>query len=286
MEAGGRRVRLTNLDRPMWPDEGFYKRDLIGYYERVAAAIVPHLAGRPVSMVRMPLGVSGRIFLQNECRGAPDWMATATLRLQTGEARRYCVIDDLPSLLWVANLGTVELHPYPARANSPDTPIALLLDLDPGPGTTIADACRVALVLRELAAERGLEPLPKTSGGAGIHLYAPLAEPHTFDAARALGRELATAARERLPDLVAPPEARARQPGTVLVDWLQNDPRRSTIAPYSLRAGARLRVSTPLLWEEVEAGENLRFGPADVIARLGEHGDLFRTAAVDPDAPK
>ena len=188
VEVDGRRLELTNLDRVLWPNMGFAKRDLVAYYARVAPAILPHLAGRPLSMVRLPHGAGGRIFLQNECRGAPEWMTTASLRLRTGEVRRYCVVDDRPSLLWVANLGTVELHPYPARADRPDAPPALLLDLDPGEGTTIADACRVALALRALARDRGLRPLPKTSGGAGLHLYAPLRAGTTFGAARTLGR--------------------------------------------------------------------------------------------------
>jgi bifunctional non-homologous end joining protein LigD len=270
-------VDLTNLDRVLWP--GFTKADLVAYYTSVAAVLLPHLAGRPLSMVRAPHGASGRLFLQNECRGAPDWMTTASLRLQSGEVRRYCVIDDLRSLVWVANLAAVELHPYPTRADRPDEPVALLLDLDPGPGTAFGEACRVALLLRELAAPRGLDPLPKTSGGAGLHLYARLAAGTTFDAARHLARELAGAASERLPELVAPPSARSRQDGRVLVDWHQNSPRRSTIAPYSLRAEAALGVSTPLRWDEVENGELPRFRPPDVLARVERHGDLFAGVA-------
>jgi bifunctional non-homologous end joining protein LigD len=279
----GRTLRLTSLDRVLWPaPHEFTKRDLVAYYAAVAGASVTHLSGRPLSMVRLPHGVNGRVFLQNECRGAPEWMTTASLRLRDGTVRRYCVVDDLPSLVWVANLGTVELHPYPAPASRPDSPVALLLDLDPGPGLSLRDACAVALALRPLCAERELRPLPKTSGGDGLHLYAPLAAGTTFADARSVGREIAAAAHERLPELVAPPDARSRQPGRVLVDWLQNDPRRSTIAPYSLRAGERVRVSTPLLWDEVEAAAEdataaaaLRFGPADVLERLERFGDLF-----------
>lgn len=280
VEVDGRELTLTNLDRVLWPTPRFTKGDLVDYYTRVAPAILPHLAGRPLSMVRLPHGVTGRLFLQNECRGAPDWMATAELTLRTGETRRYCVVNDAASLVWVANLGTVELHPYAAPAERPDEPPALLLDLDPGPGTTFADVCRVALALRRLAAERGLVPLPKTSGGAGLHLYARLHAGTNFETARTLGRALAAATTRELPDLIAPPDARARQADRVLVDWLQNDPRRSTIAPYSLRVDRAPGVSTPLLWSEVEAATSpLRFNPRAVLRRIDEHGDLFAAAA-------
>lgn len=279
IEAGGRRLELTSLDRLLWP--GFSKRDLISYYARVADVLVPHLAGRALTMVRFPLGVRGRAFLQNECRGAPPWMTVAPLRLQTGELRRYCVIDDLASLLWVANLGTVELHPYPSLAEREGEPLALLLDLDVGEGTSFRDACRVALAVREIASRHRLRPLPKASGGTGLHLYAPLPSRTGFDEARTLARSVAAAASERMPDLVSPPDARSRRPGKVLVDWLQNDPRRSTIAPYSLRAGRELRVSMPLHWHEVEqaasaaSGRGPVFGPDEALRRIEAEGDLF-----------
>src|SRR3954447_20946498 len=186
------KVELTNLDRPLL--DGFTKRDLIDYYVAVAPAILPHLAGRPLSLVRFPAGLEGRGFLQNECRGAPEWMRTATLELQGGRTRRYCVIDDLPSLVWVANLSTVELHPYRFDCERPAVPLEVMLDLDPGPGTTILDACRVALALRErLGAAR-----VKTSGAAGLHVVLPGAA-DSFPAARALAREIAAEAAARDP---------------------------------------------------------------------------------------
>src|SRR3954452_5889697 len=137
------RVELTNLDRPLL--DGFTKRDLIDYYVAVAPAILPHLTGRPLSLVRFPSGLEARGFLQNECRGAPEWMRTATLTLQGGRTRRYCVVDDLASLVWVATPPTVEMHLYLFDCERPERPVAVLLDLDPGPGLTILDACRVAL---------------------------------------------------------------------------------------------------------------------------------------------
>jgi bifunctional non-homologous end joining protein LigD len=259
------KVELTNLDRPLL--DGFTKRDLIDYYVAVAPALLPHLSGRPLSLVRFPSGLEGRGFLQNECRGAPEWMHTATLRLQDGRTRRYCVVDDLESLVWVANLTTVELHPYRFHCERPDVPLAVMLDLDAGRGTTILDACRVALALRERAGEA----IVKTSGVSGLHVELPGAA-ESFPEARVLARGLAEAVAAE--DPAVEPHANARRPGRILIDWRQNHDRRSTVAPYSLRATIPLGVSTPVSWTEIEgalaSGDRgaLRFTPADVLARL------------------
>jgi bifunctional non-homologous end joining protein LigD len=207
-------------------------------------------------------------------------MRTASLRLRTGATRRYCVVDDLSSLLWVANLSTVELHPYLARHERPQHPVQVVLDLDPGPGAGMLDACRVALAVRARLQSRGHEPVVKTSGVSGLHVAVPLRDTTLAESrnlARALAAELATDD----PLRVASPDARARQPAQVLVDWRQNDERRSTAAPYSLRATLPLGVSTPLRWSEIETAlaacdaNALRFSPADVLRRIERDGDLF-----------
>jgi bifunctional non-homologous end joining protein LigD len=207
-------------------------------------------------------------------------MRTATLQLRTGAKRRYCVVDDLSSLLWVANLSALELHPYLARHERPEYPVQVMLDLDPGTGAGMLDACRVALAARERLGERRLVPVVKTSGVSGLHVAVPLHDTSLSEArdfARALAAELANDD----PVRVASPDARARQPGQVLVDWRQNDDRRSTAAPYSLRATVPLGVSMPVRWSEVEtaltAGDAglLRFSPADVLRRIESDGDLF-----------
>jgi bifunctional non-homologous end joining protein LigD len=259
------KVELTNLDRPLL--DGFTKRDLIDYYVAVAPAILPQLTGRPLSLVRFPAGLEGRGFLQNECRGAPEWMRTATLELQGGRTRRYCVVDDLDALVWVANLTTVEIHPYRFDCERPDVPLAVMLDLDAGPGTTILDACRVALALFE----RRPDAIVKTSGVTGLHVELPGAA-DSFPAARELARSLAEAVAAE--DPTVEPVANARKPGQILIDWRQNHDRRSTVAAYSLRATIPLGVSTPVGWDEVAdalaAGDPraLRFTPAAVLARL------------------
>src|SRR4051794_32737454 len=264
VEVGGRRVALTSLDRLLWPDQGFTKRDLIAYYAAVAPAIVPQLAGRPLTMARFPHGVQGRGFLQNECRGAPPWLRTATLELRTGARRRYCIVDDAAALVWVANLGTIELHPYPSAVERPDMPLAVLFDIDRGPGTTLADACRIALRLRARLTADGLPALVKTSGASGLHVSAPV-DGADFAAARRYARAVAASLAEELPELVADPNATARRPGRLLIDWRQNDPRRSTAAAYSLRATIPPGVSTPLRWDEIEAAPAaLRHAPPDV----------------------
>jgi bifunctional non-homologous end joining protein LigD len=281
IEVGGRRIRVTSLDRVLWPETGFTKAHLIDYYRSVAPAILPHLEGRPLTLGRFPDGIDGRGFAQMECRGAPEWMATQPLRLRTGELRRYCVIRDEASLVWVANLSTVELHTYQFTGARPDEPVALALDLDPGPGRGLADACSAALLVRDALDELGLTGWPKTSGASGVHVFVPFGEAQPRERTRSLARRLAAELAEREPGLVTDDQRPAARRGVVLVDWLQAEPRRSIAAPYSLRATSRPQVSMPLGWEEVEqaAGEGdapaLRFGPDDALARIERDGDLW-----------
>ena len=282
VDLGGRTVRLTSPERPMWPGAGLTKGWLVDYYLAVADAILPHLAGRPLTLARFPEGTHRRGFLQNECRGAPPWMRTAVLPLRNERERRYCVIDDAAALAWVANLAAVELHPYLLDVAAPERPVALVVDLDPGPGVGLAECCRLALRVRELLAEGGLDPRVKTSGRAGLHLLAPV-DAMTFAQTRALARGLAERVVAEAPAAATATQKRSERTGRVLVDWMQNDPRRSTVAAYSLRAGATApRVSTPLAWDEVaaaarspQAAARVRFGPEDVLRRLERHGDLF-----------
>jgi bifunctional non-homologous end joining protein LigD len=284
VELEGRRLRLTSLDRVLWPRTGFTKGDLIDYYLAVAPVLLPHLADRPLTLGRWPQGVEGRGFAQMECRGRPDWLPTMPLRLRSGEVRNHCLVRDVPSLAWVANLGTIELHTYQFRAGRPDEPTALVLDLDPGPGAGLPEACRVALLLRERIEEEGMRACAKTSGGLGMHVFVPLDAPPPGAPARELARVLATRLANERPDLVTADQRPRERRRRVLVDWLQNEPRRSTVAPYSLRATDAPRVSTPVDWSEVETAAEegdatrLRLGPAEVLARVQRRGDLFAPA--------
>ena len=266
---------ITNPDRELWP--GVTKRWLVGWYEAVAAVLLPHLRGRPLTMARFPRGIAGRGFLQNECRGAPDYMTTATLELRGGRTRTYCVVDDVRSLLWVANQGTVELHPYLG-----EPPAAIAFDLDPQPPRGLDDARRVALRLRaELP-----DAVVKTSGATGLHVFVPNRERRGYDETRAFARAVADRLAAETPEEVSASTRPADRAGRVFVDWMQNHPRRSTIAPYSLRAlRDRPGVSAPLAWEEVERGGPLRLTPEEVLARIDAHGDLFAAAAHEAPGP-
>jgi bifunctional non-homologous end joining protein LigD len=270
--TGAPEVQLTNLDRILFPAPGFTKGDLVAYYEAVAPVLLPHLSGRPLTLGRFPAGIDGGGFATTECRGRPEWMRTAPVRLRSGEIRNHCVVDDLRSLLWVANLGTIELHAFPT---------GLVVDLDPGPRTGVLDCARVALRLRELLAAEGIEPFAKTTGSLGLHVHAGVALDRAAPLARAVAKRLANEQPETVTDSRDP----AARSGRVLVDWLQSNPRVTTILPYSLRATDHPRVAAPVTWEELAAAiadehpEALHFAPDDVVARTQRLGDPMRPVA-------
>ena len=269
-------VELSSPDKVLFPETGFTKADLAAYYARVAAALLPHVAGRPITLGRFPEGVARYGWYQTNCNGHPPWIATRRVGTQD-----YCILEDEAGLHWAANMGAIELHPLLARVDDVQRPLVLVLDLDPGPGADIADCCRVALRARELLAERGLDAHAKTSGGAGLHVYAPLRQHVTYAETKPLARELARLLAEDDPERVTDRMSRAARRGRVYVDWAQNDRAKSLVAPYSLRALPWPTVSTPLRWDEVEQGtaEKLVFAPEDAIARLEEAGDPFGACA-------
>jgi bifunctional non-homologous end joining protein LigD len=281
-EVDGRIVRLTSLDRVLWPETGATKGWLLHAYSRLAPALLPHLRGHPVTMWRFPEGVHEQGWWQNECRGAPAWVAEYRYTGKDGRRHRHCVIDDLSSLLWLVNLGTVEIHPFAFTVGAADTPAWQVYDLDPGEPAGLLEACQVALALREVLSAHGLRAFPKTSGSKGIHVFVPLGSGATFAASKASARSVAAALARDLPDRVVDRQARDLRGGKVLVDWLQNDRFRSTVAPYSLRATPEASVSTPVTWDEIAAvatgaadDSSLTFSVDDVLARIEAHGDLF-----------
>ncbi len=284
VEVGGRRLRLSNLDKVLYPATGFTKGEVIDYYTRVAPVLLPHLAARPLTLRRWPDGVTAQPFYDKDAsRHAPDWLRVVRLptpgSTKAHEEIGYAVIDDLPSLVWAANLAGLELHvpqwtvgPRGARR----TPDLLVFDLDPGPPATIVECARVAEAVREALAEDGLDCVAKTSGSKGMQVYASVKVP---DAARTA--EYAKAVAERLaaerPREVVARMAKAVRGGKVLVDWSQNNPAKTTVAPYSLRGRERPTVSTPLTWDEVgscRAPGDLEFTTDDVLARVAGDGDL------------
>jgi bifunctional non-homologous end joining protein LigD len=282
VEVEGRRFRLSNLDKVLWPAAGFTKGQMLDYYTCVAPTLLPHVSGRPMTLRRFPDGVERGDWYQIQWpRGAPAWLPTREVRARRGGVWRFCVIDDLPSLLWAANLAAIELHPLLAYGARPDEPTAVVFDLDPGPPADIVDCCEVALRLRYELDELGLAAFPKTSGSVGLHVYVPLNARHTYDETKAFARGLAQRLAETDPERVTERVQRTERAGRVLVDWLQNDATRSTVAPYSLRGTAWPTVSTPLTWDEVKEATTKRrpglltFDARLALDRLDRLGDVF-----------
>jgi len=268
VEVEGRQLALTNLDKPLYPD-GFTKGQLVDYYTRVSPVLLPHLRDRALTRVRCPDGVEGqRFFEKNTPRGTPDWVRTHRVN---GVA--YVVADDLPTLVWLANLAAVELHTHQWRIGG-DGPDQLVVDLDPGPPATVVECAQVALLVREHLVSLGLEPVVKTSGSKGLQVYAAAPVPDT----NAFAKVLAEGLERSHPDLVVSRMTKAVRPGKVLVDWSQNNPAKTTVTAYSLRARPRPTVSTPVTWDEVEAcrdPEDLAFTSDEVLERVARHGDLL-----------
>jgi bifunctional non-homologous end joining protein LigD len=279
----GRTLSLSNLDKVLYPVAGFTKGHVIDYYTRVAPAVLPHLEGRALTLKRYPNGVEGQFFYEkNAPSHRPEWVRTARVPIRTdGRTIDFVVADDLPTLVWLANLADLELHTSLARAADPKAPTILAFDLDPGPPATIVECARVALRLREVFAHLGLEGFPKTSGSKGMQVYVPLNVPTTYAQTKRFSQAIAQLLERRHPELVVSEMRKDLRPGKVFVDWSQNDEHKTTVAVYSLRAKEHPTVSTPLRWEEVEAvtesedPDELVFMSADVLERVAEHGDLF-----------
>ena len=282
VEVEGRRLRLSNVDKVLWPLTRFTKGQMIDYYVAVAPALLPHIAGRPLTLRRFPDGVEHLNWYQTQCRGRPDWLPTHPILTATGETHHYCLVNDLPSLVWVANLGTIELHPFLAAAADPDHPTMVVFDLDPGPPADITDCSDVAVRLREALGALGLSSFVKTTGSTGLHVCVPLNGEVTYEQTKSFARATARLLSEQHPDRIVDKMATSLRVARVLIDWLQNDPTRSTVAPYSLRGMAWPTVSMPVTWGEIEEALSLRrpelltFGIADVHERLAASGDIFR----------
>jgi len=284
VEIEGHVLRLSNLDKVLYPDDGFTKGQVIDYYRRIAPVLLPHLRGRVPTLVRAPDGAGGQVFFEKRCPGhRPKWVKTAVMgRYGRHAGFEGCVIDTLPALVWVANLAALELHTYQATTDDLTRPTALVIDLDPGEPATIVDCARVALTLRDTLAVLGLTAVVKTSGSKGLHLSVPLNTPGvTDDATKGLALALGQLLESRDPKRVTTVMAKEQRRGRVFVDWSQNDRAKTTIAPYSLRIRPRPLVSTPLSWREVEAthdrgdADALTFDAPAVLERVAAHGDLY-----------
>jgi bifunctional non-homologous end joining protein LigD len=291
VEVGGRTLTVSNLDKVLFPEVGVTKAQVIDYYVRVAPVLLPHLAGRPVTFTRWPDGVDGQTFFEkNSARHAPEWVRRVRIPSpgsSTGrETLDMVVLETVADLAWAANLAALELHVPQWQVDGdgqPALPDLLVLDLDPGPEAGLAECCAVAERLGARLEADGLDPVVKTSGSKGLQVYAPIEvadRDHPSRYARALAQELSG----ETPDDVVWRMEKVLRPGKVLIDWSQNNPAKTTVAPYSLRARAGATVSTPIGWDEVDEVRDgadpatLRFGTDDVLARVGEYGDLFDIA--------
>lgn len=300
----GRTLSLSNLDKPLYPASGarksgkgesgggrpFTKAQVIDYYRTIAPVMLPHLHGRAMTLVRFPDGADKPGFFEKNCPDhRPEWVATgAFLARSSGEIVNHCLVEDLPTLIWLANLAALELHAPMATVGDPEHPTAVVFDLDPGPPAATAEACAMALELRSILDRLGLAALPKTSGKKGVHVYLPLnptgpkkSRPTQQDC-QDFARAIADLMARRNPAGVVTTMAKAARGGKVFVDWSQNTRHKTTVAPYSLRAGERPTVSVPLDWDEVESAaeggdaDALRMSPASVLERVHADGDRFR----------
>jgi len=293
VEVDGRELKLTNLDKVLYPKASFSKGEVVDYYAKVAPAIVPHLAGRALTLRRFPEGVDDTeaAFFEKRCpKHRPEWVKTATVEAgpRAGDID-FCVCEDRPTLVWMAQLAAIELHPSLSLAKAPDRPTVLAFDLDPGAPADILDCCRVGLRLRELFDHFDLQSFAKTSGSKGLQIYVPLnndavtyeAEGEDGEGTKPLARAIAQLLEKQTPKEVVSKMKKVERKGKVFVDWSQNHRRKTTIAVYSLRARERPTVSTPVTWDEVKRAlerddpDSLAFEAADVLERIDEHGDLF-----------
>lgn len=286
----GRELSLSNLHKVLYGQAGFTKAQVIDHYTQLADVLLPHLAGRPITLKRYPDGVDGGHFYEKNCpEHRPDWVRTVTVassssRSDTGSIE-FCMIEDLPALVWVANLASLELHPYLHLGEDPDRPTAVVFDLDPGAPAGLVEAARVALRLRGMLDDLGLRSIPKTSGGKGMQVYLPLNTPVTYSQTGAFAKAAAQLLERAHPDQVTSNMRKELRRGKVLIDHSQNNRHKTTVAVYSLRARPEPTVSTPVTWSEVEEAAEadepdlLTFRSDAVVARVRERGDLFAPVA-------
>jgi bifunctional non-homologous end joining protein LigD len=280
VQVGERTLSLSNLDKVLYPEAGFTKGQVIDYYARIAPVMLPHLAGRALTFKRFPDGVAKPGFFEKRCpKHRPDWLPVATGPGDRGGPIAYCVIDEPAALVWAANLAALELHAPMALADDLDSPRAVVFDLDPGAPAAIRECAQVALAIRAMFEQIGLQAWPKSSGSKGLQIYVPVNGPLTHEHASSFALAVGQVLEKQLPDEVLTSMAKKDRKNKIFVDWSQNNRHKTTIAPYSLRAREQPTVSTPVSWDEVtaaaEGSADLRFEAADVLARIERDGDLF-----------
>ena len=283
VEVDGKHLSLTNLDKVLYPATGFTKGKVIDYYARIAPVLLPHLAGHPLTLKRYPEGVDKEYFFEkNATKHRPDWVKTAPIWSEGNQRNvNYILANDLPTLVWIANLAGIELHPSLSLAKDISSPRSMVFDLDPGPPANIVQCCQVGMWLREIFEHFGLQSFPKTSGSKGLQIYVPLNSPTSYDVTKAFAHALARLLENEHRELVVSDMKKQLRVGKVFVDWSQNDEHKTTISVYSLRARERPTVSTPVKWDEVELALKkkdatlLVFEAGQALDRVQKVGDLF-----------
>jgi bifunctional non-homologous end joining protein LigD len=283
IEVQDKQLKLTNLDKVLYPATGFTKKQVIDYYVRIAPAIVPHLAGRALTMKRYPDGVDGEYFYEkNAPKHRPDWVKTVPVWSRgNNRTMDYLEAGDVATMVWLANLASLELHPSLALGTDITCPTMMVFDLDPGPPANVIQCCQVGVWLREIFEHFGLQSFPKTSGSKGLQIYVPLNTPTKYETTKTFAHALAQVLEHEHRDHVVSDMKKSIRTGKVFVDWSQNDEHKTTVAVYSLRARERPTVSTPVSWEEVERALKkkdasvLVFEAPQVVARFEKMGDLF-----------
>jgi bifunctional non-homologous end joining protein LigD len=283
VEVQGRRLTLSNLEKVLYPQAGFTKAQLIDYYVRIAPVLLPHLRGRPLTMKRYPDGVDGELFYQKNCPDhRPPWVATARVWSE-GNKRwmEYCMVQEVATLVWAANLADIELHTSLSLAKEILRPTMIVFDLDPGEPADIVQCCQAGMWVRDVFAHFGLQAFPKTSGSKGLQVYVPLNTPVAYDDTKSFAHELARLLEAQHRGQIVSDMKKALRVGKVFVDWSQNDDHKTTVCVYSLRAKPRPTVSTPVSWKEIEQcwakkdASLLVFESDQVLERVKRMGDLY-----------
>src|SRR5947209_3258695 len=280
----GRHIKISNLDKVLYPKAGFTKGQVMDYFVRIAPVLLPHLEGRPLTLKRYPNGVDGMFFYEKNCPPhKPEWVKTAKIWSEGNNRYMfYCVAADLSTLVWLAHLADLERHTSLSRATKMQRPTVIAFDLDPGPPANIVQCCQVGLWVREIFEQFGLQAFPKTSGSKGLQIYVPLNTDVTYDQTKPFAKAIARLLEERHPEQVVSDMKKSLRGNKVFVDWSQNDSYKTTVCVYSLRAKDKPTVSTPVTWEEVEHclkkrdPELLVFTSDQVLQRIDKMGDLFQ----------
>ncbi len=283
LRINGHEVKISHLDKVLYPKSGFTKSQVIDYYLRIAPVMLPHLDGRPLTMKRYPNGVDAPFFYEKNCPSyRPEWVRTATVYSKQNEAEmKFCMVNNAATLIWAANLADLEFHTFLARGDNVDCPTMMVFDLDPGAPASLLECTRVGCWLHAALERLGLKSFAKTSGSKGLQIYVPLNTRTSYEETGAFAHKLAEGLEAQNPELVVSKMTKSLRAGKVLVDWSQNNAHKTTVCVYSLRAREQPTVSTPVTWEEVERALNandaskLIFLPDQVLKRVEKLGDLF-----------